>query len=236
MNAEWEGRGLQDFEMGFGINFGEVIFGNIGSSRKMEPTVIGDAVNATSRLEGLTKDYGRDLLVGEAAADLVGKCFRLQFVDKVTMKGKTKPLRIYSVFAVSEGLEPQMAAYLEAYELAQASYSAGNFLEAKRSSKTVCAIRRMTYYRGCTSNAAPPPGTPIAGFGPASTSPNINRNAARLEIPAPMFRIALQAGESRNSNGADGMSDIEGKAARVAARERGPRTSFEQELNFPNKE
>ncbi len=131
LNADWEGRGLKTFHMGIGINFGEVIFGNIGSSRKMEPTVIGDAVNTASRLEGLTKDYGRDLLVGEAVADLVKDSFRLQFIDKVTMKGKTKPLRIYSVVSRSDAaIEPQMAAYLEAYEKAQASYSAGNFKEA----------------------------------------------------------------------------------------------------------
>jgi adenylate cyclase len=132
LNADWEKRGLRTFQMGIGVNYGEVIFGNIGSSRKMEPTVIGDAVNAASRLEGLTKDYGRDLLIGEAAADLIGHSFRLQFVDKVTMKGKTKPLRIYSV--VSRGDEPvesQMAEYLKAYDLAQASYSAGNFKEAR---------------------------------------------------------------------------------------------------------
>ncbi|MEY2564007.1 MAG: adenylate cyclase [Verrucomicrobiota bacterium] len=131
LNAEWQSRGLQTFEMGCGVNFGEVIFGNIGSSRKMEPTVIGDAVNATSRLEGLTKVYGRPLLVGEAAADLVSDIFKLQFVDRVTMKGKTKPLRVYSVVSRRDDvLDPQMTAYLEAYERAQASYSAGNLKEA----------------------------------------------------------------------------------------------------------
>ena len=132
LNADWKSRGLRTFEMGCGVNFGEVIFGNIGSSRKMEPTVIGDAVNVTSRLEGLTKEYGRDLLIGEAAADLVGDSFSLQFVDKVTVKGKTKSLRIYSVVSRRDAvLDPQMAAYLEAYELAQASYSAGSLQEAK---------------------------------------------------------------------------------------------------------
>jgi adenylate cyclase len=132
LNADWETRGLKTFQMGCGVNFGEVIFGNMGSSRKMEPTVIGDAVNTTSRLEGLTKDYGRSLLIGEAAADLVGDAFKLQFVDKVTMKGKTKPLRIYSVVSrAGAPIEPQMAAYLEAYELAQTSYAAGRLEEAR---------------------------------------------------------------------------------------------------------
>jgi adenylate cyclase len=131
LNADWRSRGLRTFEMGCGVNFGEVIFGNIGSARKMEPTVIGDAVNVTARLEGLTKEYGRRLLVGEAAADLVGDAFRLQFVDCVTMKGKSKPLRVYSVIARANAtLDPQMEAYLEAYDLALVSYSAGNFKEA----------------------------------------------------------------------------------------------------------
>jgi adenylate cyclase len=132
LNTEWTGRGLRTFEMGIGVNFGEVIFGNIGSSRKMEPTVIGDAVNVTSRLEGLTKEYGRDLLIGEGAADLAGDSFTFQFVDKVTMKGKTKPLRIFSVVGrAGDPLEPQTAAYLDGYAKAQASYAAGDFTQAK---------------------------------------------------------------------------------------------------------
>jgi adenylate cyclase len=132
LNADWTSRGLRTFEMGIGINFGEVIFGNIGSSRKMEPTVIGDAVNVTSRLEGLTKEYGRDLLIGEGAADLAGDAFIFQFVDKVTMKGKTKPLRIYSVVArAGDPIEPKTAAYLDAYAKAHVSYAAADFKEAK---------------------------------------------------------------------------------------------------------
>ncbi|MEY2557269.1 MAG: adenylate cyclase, partial [Verrucomicrobiota bacterium] len=131
LNADWRERGLRTFDMGCGVNFGEVIFGNIGSSRKMEPTVIGDAVNVTSRLEGLTKEYGRQLLVGEAAADLARDTFQLQFVDRVTLKGKTRPLRVYSVVGRRGGaLDPTMAAYLEAYERAHVSYSAGNVKEA----------------------------------------------------------------------------------------------------------
>jgi adenylate cyclase len=131
LNADWRSRGLRIFQMGCGVNFGEVTFGNIGSARKMEPTVIGDAVNVTARLEGLTKEYGRSLLIAEAAAELVGDCFRLQFIDCVTMKGKSKALRVYSVVSRQDTLlDPNVAAYLEAYNLAQASYTAGNLNDA----------------------------------------------------------------------------------------------------------
>ena len=131
LNADWQNRGLRSFQMGCGVNFGEVIFGNIGSSRKMEPTVIGDAVNVTSRLEGLTKEYGRPVLIGEAAAELVRDTFRLQFVDRVTMKGKTKSLRVYSVVSRRDAaLDPQRAAYLETYDRAHAAFAAGDLKEA----------------------------------------------------------------------------------------------------------
>lgn len=157
LNADWRSRGLRTFEMGCGVNFGEVIFGNIGSARKMEPTVIGDAVNVTARLEGLTKEYGRRLLVGEAAADLVGDAFRLQFVDCVTMKGKSKPLRVYSVFSRRNVvLDPQMATYLEGYELAHVSYAAGNLKEALTRFEKCLQYRPadslvQTYIQRCTA-------------------------------------------------------------------------------------
>jgi len=130
LNEQWRQRGLRTFNMGCAINFGEVVFGNIGSSRKMEPTVIGDAVNVTARLEGLTKDYGRDLLIGEAAADLVRDFFPLQFVDRVILQGKTQPLVIYSLLGAADVPTSAKTAYLDAYRRAQDAYRAAEFTEA----------------------------------------------------------------------------------------------------------
>jgi len=130
LNEQWKQRGLRTFNMGCAINFGEVVFGNIGSSRKMEPTVIGDAVNVTARLEGLTKDYGRDLLIGEAAADLVRDSFPLQFVDRVILQGRTQPLGIYSVLGAADVPLSVESAYFAAYHRAQEAYRAAEFSKA----------------------------------------------------------------------------------------------------------
>jgi adenylate cyclase len=131
LNSDWAARGLRPFAMGCGLNFGEVVFGNIGSMRKMEPTVIGDTVNVTARLEGMTKDYGREILLGEAAADLVRGCYRLQLVDQILLKGKTRPLKVYSVLASADApIDPATSIYLETYEHAQSIYVVGSFGEA----------------------------------------------------------------------------------------------------------
>ena len=117
--------------LGCGLNFGEVVFGNIGSAEKMEPTVIGDTINVAARLEGMTKDYGRDLLLGEAAADLVRDRYRLQLVDRIILKGKKRPLKVYAVVApANASIDEATTAYLETYDHAQRIYVHGSFKEA----------------------------------------------------------------------------------------------------------
>jgi adenylate cyclase len=131
LNSEWATRSLSPFAMGCGLNFGEVVFGNIGSAEKMEPTVIGDTINVAARLEGMTKDYGRDLLLGEAAADLVRSLYRLQLVDRIILKGKKRPLKVYAVIASADAqIDEATSAYLETYDRAQSIYVDGSFKEA----------------------------------------------------------------------------------------------------------
>ncbi len=142
LNADWAKRGMRNFQMGAGLNYGEVVFGNIGSARKMEPTVIGDAVNVTARLEGLTKEYGRDLLIGEAAAELLRDRYTLQFVDRVAVKGKTRALDLYSVVGPA-GQRPEsiMEEYLALYEEARAAYRARNFAAARQQFRRCLELR-----------------------------------------------------------------------------------------------
>jgi len=94
LNVELKEEGLPPVEIGIGINSGKAVIGNMGSETRFDYTAIGDAVNVAARLESGTKDLGVNLLVGEDTARFCA--FDLKFVDKIQVKGKEKPLSVFS--------------------------------------------------------------------------------------------------------------------------------------------
>ena len=94
--------GYRPIQIGIGINTGDLILGTLGEHNRMEGTVISDAVNVASRLEGLTKKYGVPLLISEHTFhELKDPArFSIRFVDRVLVKGKSAPVSVYEVFDV----------------------------------------------------------------------------------------------------------------------------------------
>ena len=130
LNRIWSARGWKEFHIGIGINHGEVIVGEIGSSQKAEITAIGDAVNLASRLEGLTKKYHADLLLGESVAKLVGDIYILRTVASVQVKGKTKAVDIFTVMGDGAAQTVSLPVWLARYEAGVRLYRARQFTEA----------------------------------------------------------------------------------------------------------
>ncbi len=96
LNKYWNLHALPSLEIGIGINTGECIVGNIGSTRRVNYTLIGDAVNATARLESLCKNYSNNILISDYTYEKVQHKLTCDFIDNVLVKGKSKPIKIYS--------------------------------------------------------------------------------------------------------------------------------------------
>ncbi len=132
LNEKWRGEGRMGLGMAIGINQGEVIVGNIGSQERMDPTVIGDAVNLASRLESLTRIYGIDILVGASAAELVRDEIYLRSVARVQVKGKTKPVDVFTfVGERADEVDPELLNWLETYEEGLEKFRSREFTKGK---------------------------------------------------------------------------------------------------------
>ncbi|OBZ97277.1 adenylate cyclase [Pararhizobium polonicum] len=91
-------------KIGIGINTGDCVVGNMGSSRRFDYSVLGDCVNLASRLEGESKNYGVPLLIGEQTAQLSAPDFRIAELDSITVKGRTTLSPIFTVLQPVEAL------------------------------------------------------------------------------------------------------------------------------------
>jgi adenylate cyclase len=108
LNRKWQAEGKVPFDIGIGVNSGEMIAGNIGSRSIMSYTVIGDNVNLGSRLESLNKDFQTRILISDATRTRLQNDYAVRALGDVTVKGKTRPVAIFEVVVPSPIQNPSV--------------------------------------------------------------------------------------------------------------------------------
>lgn len=137
LNAKWKndgplpgGESRPEIDFRVGISSGEAVVGNIGSSRHLQYTVIGDIVNLGSRLESANKKYHTSVMLAEATYEAVKDHFECRFLDMIRVKGKERPVKVYELLAPRGELSGEQRDLVQAYNRALVKYFEKDFAGA----------------------------------------------------------------------------------------------------------
>ena len=143
LRQDWNEKGLPALRCRVGINTGPMIIGNMGSDRVFDYTVIGDAVNLASRLEGANKRYNTFLMISESTCEqLTRGMFKTRLLDVIKVKGKKEAVKVFEVYGeTSETIDPNHELYYQTYHKAFEAYLSRDFFLAREKFLEALSIR-----------------------------------------------------------------------------------------------
>ncbi len=131
LQKKWSAEGLPVLNIGIGVNAGPMVVGNMGSDRRFNYTVMGDSVNTGSRLEGLNKVYGTNIIVSEMTFEKVREEFLARELDLVRVKGKGQPVKIFELLASRGSASADQQALAGSFHSALEEYRKRNWGKAR---------------------------------------------------------------------------------------------------------
>ena len=144
LQEKWRAEGRPAFDIGVGVNSGDMVVGNMGSEMRFDYTVMGDMVNLGSRLEGINKEYGTNIIISEFTYEKVKDALCCRELDGVRVKGKIKPVKIYELMGEKQD-EPNFKDLMEGFAKGLALYREGKWDEAIAAFQSVLAFRPDDY-------------------------------------------------------------------------------------------
>lgn len=140
INEKYAARVGVKLKVRIGLNTGEMIVGNLGSSRKKNYTVMGDAVNLASRLEGANKAFGTGILIGHETALRVQDAIVTRPLARLRVKGKAQAIEVHTLHGLPENLPATEREFIAAYRAGYDAYVGGRFAEAAEALKRADGI------------------------------------------------------------------------------------------------
>ena len=125
----WQARGLPPLDIGIGINSGPMLVGNMGSKRRKNYTIMGDSVNVASRLEGINRQFGTNIIISENTFLLVRDQVVARKLDLIQVKGKTQPVKVYELLGLAAE-SPQFSDLVSRFENGLEAYLSGEWSTA----------------------------------------------------------------------------------------------------------
>jgi len=155
LQKQWQAEGKPHLDIGIGLNTGVASVGNMGSSLRYGYTALGDAVNLSSRLEGLNKDYGTHILVNESTFEYTKDSgFVFRELDLIRVKGKLKPVIIFELIGRNAEASAETKELLARFAAARDLYRARQWEKAQQSFQSILETwptdgPSRTYWKRC---------------------------------------------------------------------------------------